>query len=95
METEKPPPGSRRGLLALGVAVLVAIVMLLLLAGRSRIPPDLSPTLEHRAALGSRDAQACISCHHAGATAMPRPNGHTPRQDCWSCHAIAEPPSSR
>lgn len=91
MEAEPAPPrSSRRGLVALGVAALVALVMVLLLAGRSRVPPEMSGTLEHRAALGGRNAEACLSCHHAGGSARPRPPGHVPRQDCWSCHVIAE-----
>jgi hypothetical protein len=89
--SEAPPPGpggpSRRGWTAVGVAVAVALGVTFLLAGRSRRPPDLSPTLEHRAALGGRDAQACLSCHARGAAPRRSPS-HTGREDCWSCHVV-------
>ena len=62
--------------------------VLWLFVGKERKPPFLSPTLEHRASLGGRDKVACLSCHQQG-TAPRRTEGHTGREDCWSCHEIA------
>ena len=82
-------PDGRRWLLALGVAGLVAATVLFLFVGAGRKPPELSPMLEHRASLGGRDAQACLSCHARGSV-RDRPKGHTGREDCWTCHVLAE-----
>ena len=88
MSGEVAAPGSRRrALVAVGVAVGVAVAITLVLSGRTRLPPELTPTLEHRAALGGRDAQACLSCHARGG-APRRPASHTGREDCWNCHEL-------
>ena len=85
---EPAPAGSRRrALVAVCVALGVAAAITLMLTGRTRLPPELVPTLEHRAALGGRDAQACLSCHARG-SAPRRPSSHTGREDCWNCHEI-------
>ena len=82
-----PSSGSRRWIAAVGVAVGVALVVLWLFVGAERLPPVMSATLEHRAALGGRDAEACLSCHARG-SARARPAAHTGRQDCWGCHGV-------
>lgn len=84
---ERPADGGRRWPLAIGVAVVAAALVLWLFVGAGRKPPPMQPTLEHRASLGGRDARACLSCH-AGGSAAARPNGHTGRHDCWTCHLL-------
>ena len=80
-----------RGRRALVVAVVVALAVIFVFAGKGRIAPMLSPTLEHRAALGGRNPQACLGCHRPDGPSRPRPSGHTPRQDCWDCHVVRPP----
>ena len=72
----------------MAIAIAAGTTVLLLFGGKERRPPDLSPTLEHRASLGGRDANACLSCHARGAAPRRLPT-HTGREDCWSCHVIA------
>ena len=69
------PVGGRRWLVAIGIALFAGAIVLFLFVGADRKPPAMSPSLEHRASLGGRDAQACLSCHARG-TARERPNGH-------------------
>ena len=86
MEGEAPAEGRGRGAVAVVIALVVAVAVLVIFWGKGRLPPQLSPTLEHRASFGGRNASACLSCHHPAGPAPPRPAGHTPRQDCWGCH---------
>lgn len=83
-----PGDASRgRGRAAVAIAAALGLAVLLLFLGDRR-PPELSPILEHRAALGAAMPQSCLACHARNA-ARPPPPGHTGRQDCGSCHHLA------
>ena len=81
--------GRGRAALALVIALLVGVGTLVAFWGRGREPPAMTGTLEHMASLQGRNAQACFACHRPGGAGPVRPNGHTPREDCWNCHQIA------
>lgn len=87
---EQPQPSENRGRKALIVAGIVAVSVVLIFWGRGREAPRMTATLEHAASLGSRNVEACLACHRPDGPARPRPGGHTPRQDCWSCHALVQ-----
>jgi hypothetical protein len=82
----QPPAGRGRGAGALVIALVVAVAVLAIFWGKGRLAPQLTPTLEHRASFGGRNADACLACHRPGGPARARPAGHTPRHDCWNCH---------
>ncbi len=77
-----------RGAVAVVIAIVVGAAIVAGLATRGRVPPPLGATLEHAASLGGRDPATCLSCHRPDGPARPRSAGHTPRQDCWNCHAL-------
>jgi hypothetical protein len=72
---------------AVVVGLLVVALAVASLMGRLRKPPKVPEGLVHRAAHGGRQAAVCLGCHARG-SALDRPESHTGRQDCWSCHDL-------
>lgn len=73
---------SFRALLWLAVPAVAAVVLLLTSRGAPRMPGDGDHT--------ARTSEVrCLSCH-SFAGERPRPDDHPPRDDCFSCHALAD-----
>ncbi len=73
---------SIRALAWLAVPAAVAALLLLTSRGAPRLPADGDHT--------ARTSEArCLTCHSFAGT-RPRPADHPPRDDCFSCHALAD-----